>query len=175
MPRRRNHMKDDIWYVFVLHPFNSISVISRNGKGIMRVSYSAKQTEYLHRWYLNSGPHNLSRSMTKPTKWLCAQRRLRSAWAFAKSSQSLLSAWISYPLRAQWWLQSDWADAQADQSLRWAHSHFVGFVMRRLWITNCSATWIRSFYTEELSQMLLREFTVYPVNNVSTHTNQQFY
>ena len=26
----------------------------------------------------------------------------------------------------------DWADAQADLSLRWAHSHFVGFVMSRL-------------------------------------------
>ena len=24
----------------------------------------------------------MSRDMTKPTKWLCAQRRLRSAWAF---------------------------------------------------------------------------------------------
>ena len=28
---------------------------------------------------------NLSRDMTKPIKWLCAQRRLRSAWASAKS------------------------------------------------------------------------------------------
>ena len=27
--------------------------------------------------------------MTKPTMWLCAQRRLRSAWAFARSNQSL--------------------------------------------------------------------------------------
>ena len=27
---------------------------------------------------------------------------------------------------------SDWADAQADLSLRWAHTHFVGFVMSRL-------------------------------------------
>ena len=27
---------------------------------------------------------------------------------------------------------SDWADVQADLSLRWAHSHFVGFVTRRL-------------------------------------------
>ena len=26
----------------------------------------------------------------------------------------------------------DWADANADLSLRWAHSHFVGFVMSRL-------------------------------------------
>ena len=24
---------------------------------------------------------------------------------------------------------SDWADAQADLSLRWAHTHFVGFVI----------------------------------------------
>ena len=42
-------------------------------------------------------------------------------------------AWVlSYPLSAQRRLWSDWADAQADLSLRWAHSHFVGFVMKRL-------------------------------------------
>ena len=39
-------------------------------------------------------------------------------------------AWVlSYPLSAQRRLWSDWADAQADLSLRWAHSHFVGFDM----------------------------------------------
>ena len=44
-------------------------------------------------------------------------------------------AWVlSYPLSAQRRLWSDWADAQADRSLRWVHSHFVGFVMWRL---NC--------------------------------------
>ena len=42
----------------------------------------------------------LNHDMTKLTKWVCTQRRLRSAW-----------------------------DAQVDQSLRWAHIHFVGFVM----------------------------------------------
>ena len=42
-------------------------------------------------------------------------------------------AWtLSYPLSAQRRLWSDWADAQADLSLRWAHSHIVGFVTRRL-------------------------------------------
>ena len=42
-------------------------------------------------------------------------------------------AWVlSFPLSAQRRLWSDWADAQADLSLRWAHSHFVGFVMSRL-------------------------------------------
>ena len=32
---------------------------------------------------------NMRRDMTKPTKWVCAQRRLRSAWASAQSDQSL--------------------------------------------------------------------------------------
>ena len=42
-------------------------------------------------------------------------------------------AWVlSYPLSAQQRFWSDWADAQADLSLRWAHTHFVGFVMRQL-------------------------------------------
>ena len=42
-------------------------------------------------------------------------------------------AWVlSYPLSAPRRLWSDWADAQADLSLRWAHIHFVGFVTRRL-------------------------------------------
>ena len=42
-------------------------------------------------------------------------------------------AWVlSYPLSVQQRLWSDWADAQADLSLRRAHSHFVGFVMSRL-------------------------------------------
>ena len=42
-------------------------------------------------------------------------------------------AWVlSYPLSAQRRLWSDWADTKADLSLRWAHSHLVGFVMARL-------------------------------------------
>ena len=42
-------------------------------------------------------------------------------------------AWVvSYPLSGQRRLWSDWADAQADLSLRWAHTHFVCFVMSRL-------------------------------------------
>ena len=34
----------------------------------------------------------LSRLVTKPTKWVCAQRRLGSAWASAQSDQSLRCA-----------------------------------------------------------------------------------
>ena len=48
----------------------------------------------------------------------------KTACAPAKTKISL-----TYPLSAQRRL---WSDAQADLSLRWAHSHFVGFIMRRL-------------------------------------------
>ena len=42
-------------------------------------------------------------------------------------------AWVlSHPLSAQRRLWSDWADAQADLSLHWVHSHFVDFVISRL-------------------------------------------
>ena len=43
--------------------------------------------------------------------------RMKKAWA------------LSYPLSAQRRLWSDWADAQADLSLPWAHSHFVGVII----------------------------------------------
>ena len=50
-------------------------------------AYKSFQYMYEYTFYL-------SRDMTKPTKWVCAKRRLRSAWASAKSDQeSSLSAW----------------------------------------------------------------------------------
>ena len=70
---------------------------------------------------------------------LRAQRRLRSAWASAQSDQSLRCAqWVAKDprfLHADSELWSDWADAQTDLGLRWAHSQFVGFVMRWLILT----------------------------------------
>ena len=55
-------------------------------------------------------------------------------------------AWVlSYPLSAQRRLWSDWADAQADLNLCWAHTHFVGFVTRRLKCsspTSCHQIWM---------------------------------
>ena len=56
-------------------------------------------------------------------------------------------AWVlSHPLSAQQRLWSDWADAQADLSLRWAHSHFVGFVM----------SWLKWFNTWLLAHNVMR-------------------
>ena len=62
---------------------------------------------------------------------MCAQRRLRSAWASALIrvfAVCMKKAWVlSYPMSAQWRLWSDWADATADLSLCWAHMPFCWF------------------------------------------------
>ena len=72
----------------------------------------------------------MSRLVTKPNKvsvhpaktqislgihpvWLVFAVGMKKAWA------------LRYPLSTQRRLWSDWADAQADLSLRWAQSHFV--------------------------------------------------
>ena len=67
---------------------------------------------------------------------MCAQRRLRSAWASAQSDQvfavRMKKAWVlSYPLSAQQRLWSNWADAQVNPSLRWAHMPFRWFCHER--------------------------------------------
>ena len=57
---------------------------------------------------------------------MCAKRRLWSVWAS-------LSAWRKIPIEnAAKTLIRLRVDDQADLSLHWAHSHFVGFIMKQL-------------------------------------------
>ena len=79
----------------------------------------------------------MSRLTTKPTKWHVRPAKtqislgIHPVWSVF--AVRMKKAWVlSYPLSAQRRLWSDWADAQADQSLRWAHIHFVGFIITRL-------------------------------------------
>ena len=77
----------------------------------------------------------MSRLVTKPTKWHVHPAKtqislgIRPVW-----SESSLFAWRKLGSLATHWAHSealwlDWVDSQADLSrLRWAHSHFVGFV-----------------------------------------------
>ena len=72
----------------------------------------------------------LSHSMTKPTKWSVRPAKtqislgIRPVW----SESDLKQNWVlSYPLSTQRRLWSDWADAQADLSLRWAQKSFCWF------------------------------------------------
>ena len=62
---------------------------------------------------------------------------IRPVW-----SESSLSAWRKLGSLATYWVHSedwsDWADAQADMSLRGRTCHFFGFVMRQLIFDNHS-------------------------------------
>ena len=88
---------------------------------------------FMLRWM--SEKWNLNRFITKPTKRYVRPAKtqislgIRPVW-----SDSSLSAWRKRWTLVTHWVHSEdwsnWADAQADLSLIWAH--FVGFVMRKL-------------------------------------------
>ena len=59
---------------------------------------------------------------------------IRPVW----SESSLCAQWVAKDpsfLHADSEDWSDWADAQVDPSLRWAHNHIVGFVLS--WLKSC--------------------------------------
>ena len=62
---------------------------------------------------------------------------IRTVWSRVFAVRMKKPWVLSYPLSAQRRLWSDWVNAQSDLSLRWAHTHFVGFVMSSL-ICVCS-------------------------------------
>ena len=119
----------------------------------------------------------MSRNMTKPTILPVRPAKTQGQpghpssliWVFAVRMKK---AWaLSYPLSAQRRLWSDWADAQADLSLRWMHSHFVGFVVRRLEYIVRSA-----FYTQPTEALDTDpEILFFPIFLIKTHTFSTIY
>ena len=120
-----------------------------------RCRRNGKQCRYLN-WVYTIDPYGqnlriskLSHLMTKPNKVACAPSKdsdepghppslIWRVFAVRMKKHSLakkasFSGWVlSYLLSTQRRVWSDWADAQADLSLCWVHSYFVGFVMKRL-------------------------------------------
>ena len=90
-------------------------------------------------------------------------------------------AWVlSYPLSALRRLWSDWADAQADQSLRRTQGHFVGFVMSRLkwaWLDKCSISvsksdwikWVIKWVVELILSLFQRIFIMNIISQSDSH------
>ena len=76
-------------------------------------------------------PHDKTNKMTvRPAKTQISLG-IRSVWSvFAVRSVGSWGPNVSSCGQQRLW--SDWADAQAGLSLRWAHYHFVGFVMRQV-------------------------------------------
>ena len=79
---------------------------------------------WLHRYWLTEKKSQMSHLMTKLTKWLCAQWRLRSAWASAQSDQSLrclheesLDPWLSIECTEKTLIRLGWYPGWSESSL----------------------------------------------------------
>ena len=87
---------------------------------------------------------------------MCAQQRLRSAWA---------STWRNLGSLATHWVQSkdwlDWVDVQADLSLRWAHRWFCWFCLEVAHIQVNKQNWW------EFSHEWLWQGIIYCISEVS--------
>ena len=94
---------------------------------------------------------HLSRSMTKPTIWLVRQAKSQISLGFRPVwSESSLSAWrslwslVSLRMHNEDW--SDWVDAHADLSIRYAHRSCCWFCHAAAnWIPLCSSMSLQSF------------------------------
>ena len=80
----------------------------------------------------NEHPYYLSRLMTKPTKWHVRPLKTQISLGIHPvwSESSLCAQWVAKDpsflhVDSEDW--SDWADAQADLSLHWAHMPFCWF------------------------------------------------
>ena len=128
------------------------------------------ETEVL---YVSLFSLNLSHSMTKPTSCHVRPAKTQISLGIPQSDQNLCcpheeTFGLKLPLRAQRGLGSDWAKAQADLSLRWAHRSFCWFChaaahvstpwlmllcdvlilncQTRIRISHCYHTWASSWY-----------------------------
>ena len=96
----------------------------------------------------------LSRLVTKPTKWHVRPAKtqislgIRPGW----SPPSLCAQWVAKDPSGQRKLWSDWADAQADLSLRWAHMPFCWF---------CQFTLILTFRPQAFNKMQKDDILTY--------------
>ena len=92
--------------------------------------------EFWWRWTVRMS-QDLSRDMTKPTKWVCVQRRFRSAWASAQSDQSSLSAWRKLGSLATHWAHSE--DSDQTGRMPWLIWVFAGCTVTLLVLSCCSS------------------------------------
>ena len=91
--------------------------------------------------YIYEPGHNKTDKITVRLAKTQISLGIRPVW-----SESSLSAWRKLGSLPTHWAPSEDSDAQSDLSLRWAHSHFVCFVMSRLlYRYACFYVWTRSY------------------------------
>ena len=82
---------DSIIYILAISKFSRLWLASVAGQaGLCRTCSQTQDRFFLDGAHIWCRKVQMSHDMTKPTKWLCAQQRLRSAWASTQSDQSSL-------------------------------------------------------------------------------------
>ena len=95
------------------------------------------------------------------------QPGIRSVWSESSRCTQLVAKDPRF-LQADSEDWSVWADAQADLSLRWTHSHFVGFVMSRLIFSYKAWLTIRNSFPTQLSNQWFIYYQLLYIPWVST-------
>ena len=132
---------------------------------IFQIKVKYEKTENRKNWCLWSV---CSSDDLKKKKWAATRQNQQNECAPSEDSDQprhppslirvfavrMKKPWIlSYPMSAQRRRWSDWADAQADLSLCWAHTHFVGFVMSWLIFGQClsgtAVLWAASWQNQQ--------------------------
>ena len=87
----------------------------------------------------------LSRNMTKPTKWVCAQQRLRSTWASAQSDQSFRCT-LNGKLRTEaFFMRTAKTPIRLNRCRRWSESSLGAHVI--LLVLSCCDSFILPYWS----------------------------
>ena len=126
LPYFKNIFFPFIWIIDSLKNYNSIHKLFKlsncNGKSIQKNNKRATKTCTHH--HAREKKYKWATSWRNQQNDLCAQQRLRSVWSESLQCAQWVAKVSSCGQRGLW---SDWADAQADLSLRWAHRSFCWF------------------------------------------------
>ena len=96
----------------------------------------------------------MSCDMTKPTKWVCAQRRFKSAWASTQSDQSSLSAWRNLGSLATHWAHSEDSDQTGRMPrLIWVFTECIHVLT--LLVLSCSGSYHPTHLQSDQMQSLI--------------------
>ena len=132
----------------------------------MRVDKGPRCRSRSENFFKDGNGSDMSRLVTNPTKWLERPAKTQISLGNPLSlirvfAVRMKKAWVlCSPLSAQRRLWSDWADAQADLSLRWAHMsvcwfcHELAYIKRyENWDLMLSLSRCKGIHRKEMTNM----------------------
>ena len=119
----------------LVHPFSSDSFSQCPESWSFFSHGAAGSWKYNEPWHDKTNKVSVRPAKTQISLGICPVWSVFTVRLMGSSGPQLSSCW-------QQRLWSEWVDAQADLSIRWAHSHFVGLVMSWLQCIIANFLWI---------------------------------